>query len=93
MTSNIKAYVASFRIRELQECLTQLQLPTKGRKAELQARLFAYLGEASPTEARGVEPPQERWKIESASESLVREALAFIVSQTHRKILYCRHQV
>ena len=52
MNATLRSYILAFRVAELQLCLQELGLSKKGLKAELQARLFAYFGEASSLAGR-----------------------------------------
>ena len=61
MTSRLREYVASFRIKELSQSLEQLGLSKRGRKLELQNRLLTYLGDSQQTP--GIDQPAaEAWK-------------------------------
>lgn len=66
MNATLRSYILSFRVAELQQCLQELGLSKKGLKAELQARLFAYFGEASSVAGRGTAPPREQHRLDSA---------------------------
>jgi hypothetical protein len=66
MNATLKSYILSFRVAELQQCLQELGLSKKGLKSELQARLFAYFGEASSVAGRGTAPPREQHRLDSA---------------------------
>lgn len=46
----LKSNVATFRIKELQQCLDLLGLRKAGRKAELSQRLVAFVEQGSPAE-------------------------------------------
>ena len=46
----LKSKVATFRIKELQQCLDLLGLRKAGRKAELSQRLVAFVEQGSPAE-------------------------------------------
>ena len=46
----LKAKIATFRIKELQQCLDLLGLRKAGRKAELSQRLVAFVEQGSPAE-------------------------------------------
>lgn len=59
--------VRTFRVAELQECCMHLGLPKSGRKADLQARILAFMGDEEVT-LRGppARPAREQWRVESA---------------------------
>lgn len=61
MTSRLREYVASFRIKELSQSLEQLGLSKRGRKLELQNRLLTYLGDSQPPPGIS-QPAAEAWK-------------------------------
>ena len=67
MNGTVRGYILHFRVAELQSCLQELGLSKKGLKAELQARLFAYFGEApSNVAAPGTAVPREQHRLDSA---------------------------
>ncbi len=66
MNTDLRSYILSFRVPELQLCLQELGLSKKGLKADLQARLFAYFGAANRVAAGGVNPPREQHRLDSA---------------------------
>lgn len=68
MNGTIRSYIRSFRVAELQLCLQELGLSKKGLKAELQARLYAYFGEAPGGVALpgGTAVPRDQHRLESA---------------------------
>lgn len=62
-----KEQILQFRVMELQEACQRLGLSKTGKKATLQARLLAYLGEADPLADRSsVRPPVQQWRVEAA---------------------------
>lgn len=65
-SSTLRSYILSFRVAELQLCLHELGMSKKGLKGELQARLFAYFGDYSGVAARGVGPPREQHRLDTA---------------------------
>ncbi|CAL8467896.1 g7434 [Coccomyxa elongata] len=67
MNTDLRSYILSFRVAELQLCLQELGLSKKGLKADLQARLFAYFGAANRVAAGGVNPPREQHRLDSAA--------------------------
>ena len=66
MNTDLRSFIRSFRVAELQLCLQELGLSRKGLKADLQARLFAYFGAANSVAAGGVNPPREQHRLDSA---------------------------
>jgi len=69
-------------VRRLQ-VLDRLGLERKGRKADLQARILAYFGDAAlGAGAAGaavnsaVQPPREQYKIDAAGAALLRQRLS-----------------
>ena len=64
----LKSKVATFRIKELQQCLDLLGLRKAGRKAELLQRLVAFVEQGNPAEVEkkgeqalpGVQPVLEQ---------------------------------
>lgn len=66
MNAILRSYILAFRVAELQLCLQELGLSKNGLKADLQARLFAYFGEASSVAGRGTVPPREQHRLDSA---------------------------
>ena len=72
MNATLRNYIVAFRVAELQLCLQELGLSKKGLKAELQARLFAYFGEASSLAGRGTAPPREQHRLDSAGAQFLR---------------------
>lgn len=63
----------TFRVAELTECATRLGLVKSGKKADLQARILAYLGEPLADLSPGLRgpatrPPMQQWRVEAASE-------------------------
>ena len=75
MTSRLREYVASFRIRELSQSLEQLGLSKRGRKLELQNRLLTYLGDSQPPPGIN-QPAAEAWKRNEAGRQLASPLLA-----------------
>ena len=69
MNGTIRSYINAFRVAELQMCLQELGLSKKGLKAELQARLFAYFGEAFRGIPPAPAPPREQHRLDSAGEA------------------------
>ena len=69
MTSRLREYVASFRIKELSQSLEQLGLSKRGRKLELQNRLLTYLGD-SQSPSRINQPAAEVWKRNEAGNTV-----------------------
>lgn len=75
MNAPIRSYIRQLRVAELQQCLQELGFSKKGLKAELQARLLAYFGEAP----RGVPVPgtalaRDQQRLDSAGGSLILQA-------------------
>lgn len=70
MREQTRTYVASFRIRELKEVLTALQLSSSAtRKAELQSRIYQYLGVPDPNGlVRTIQPQKDPETLRSAGE-------------------------
>ena len=50
MSASLGEYIASFRIKELSQCLEQLGLSKRGRKLELQQRLLTYLADSQSSQ-------------------------------------------
>lgn len=67
---HIRQCILEFRIAELKAVLNVLSLPISGRKQELQARVFHYLGESfQGVPPSQFEPVKEEWRVQAASES------------------------
>ncbi|KFM26776.1 hypothetical protein F751_0708 [Auxenochlorella protothecoides] len=60
----VRAQLLRFRVPELQEVAERLRLDKRGRKAQLQSRLLAYLGLEEGVD--GPAPTLEQWKLETA---------------------------
>lgn len=65
-SATLRRYILAFRVAELQLCLQELGLSKKGLKGELQSRLFAYFGDHTGVAARGVNPPKEQHRLDTA---------------------------
>ncbi|EIE20885.1 hypothetical protein COCSUDRAFT_48449 [Coccomyxa subellipsoidea C-169] len=66
-SATLRRYIFAFRVAELQLCLQELGLSKKGLKGELQSRLFAYFGDYTGVAARGVNPPKEQHRLDTAA--------------------------
>ena len=81
MTSRLREYVASFRIKELSQSLEQLGLSKRGRKLELQNRLLTYLGDSQPPPGIN-QPAAEAWKRNEAGNILLQAQLSPMTRST-----------
>ncbi len=71
----LREHVPDFRVLELKTVLSQLGLPTTGRKQELQTRIFHYFGQSFAGIPPAAEAPREEWKLQTASTSLCHAGL------------------
>lgn len=80
------------------QVLDRLGLDKKGRKADLQARILAYFGEAALANAGAsavavangaVQPPREQYKIDAAGAAIFHANSAFVTLRAWLRTLLC----
>lgn len=84
ITKELEQILLELRVVELKLVLCQLALPASGKKADLQTRIFNYLGHGFLGQPLQFEPVKEEWKRQAASKPL-------FAPQLHWARQNCKH--